>query len=117
MAESIDSVLSKVTEALDKHGEAAVTTVLETASLMALYDLISAAVFLILSVVLLLVINKKQLIHNDDDFFLPIAKTMGNVFCGLIIIITLSTIINPIIWKGVSEPKYYITYKLINKIK
>jgi len=38
-------------------------------------------------------------------------------FCFIMFVSSIATLINPIVWKGVSKPEVYLTYQLLKKAK
>jgi len=64
----MEELLNKITEALgklsDKHGEQAVTTLLETAQLMAMNDIIQTVISMAFGIVLIILLIEQTLLLN-----------------------------------------------------
>lgn len=118
----MEEVLTRITEAIaklsEKHGETAVATVLETARFMAINDIIQAIISLIFGIGLIVFAYTASIMkENSDEFMYYLRKVFGYI-TGIIISMTaLSYITNPIAWKSMSDPKYYVTYQILKKVK
>ena len=124
----MEEILTRITEAIaklsEKHGEAAIQTVLETASLMALHQIILAVVGVIIGAIiswLTMKIKMRQWSDGEIDLFDNPFSVAGKVFGYLIAFVfvasNIATLTNPILWKSVSEPKFYIVYQILKKAK
>lgn len=123
----MEEVLTRITEAIaklsEKHGETAVATVLETASLMALHTLILSFIALIIGIILLWYVFffKHSSMENECDILdnpLPFVSKFVSLIGGFIFFASsVTTITNPILWKSVSDPKFYVVYQILKKVK
>ena len=117
--ETIASVLNKISESIGiistKYGEEAAKTMLETASMMAQYEIIDAIFLLAISIPLFIYCLNIKIKNDIDEFFKTIGQIGGIVLSVIFFLISISTLTNPIIWKSMSEPKYYITYTILKK--
>lgn len=117
----MEELLNKITDALsklsDKHGEQAVTTLLETAQLMAMNDLIQTVISMVFGIVLIIIAwNAKLTSENSwDEFIYVMKKIPGYIIGTVFFIVSVSHIANPVLWKSLTDPKYYVTYKIMKK--
>jgi len=97
----------------EQHGEQIVSTVLETASLMAMNSLIQAAVSIVLSIVVFWYIfsyKPEKNIELDDELDVvifglkQIYRFLISFVCVVIFMVSIPAITNPILWKGMSKP-------------
>ena len=117
----MEELLNKITEAIsklsDKHGEQAVTTLLETAQLMAMNDIIQNIITMLFGIVLIIIAwNAKLTFENDFQEYIYCMKKIFGYLVGTIFFIgSVSLIVNPVLWKSLTDPKYYVTYKIMKK--
>ena len=121
---ALQSIVSELVKVKEQHGEQITTTILETTSLVATNDLIQSVVGVVFSVVIIWwFLSSIKNIKVDGMYDEPsfIMKTFfGGVisfFCFIILVSSIATLINPIVWKGVSKPEVYLTYQLLKKAK
>lgn len=120
---ALQSIVSELVKVKEQHGEQITTTILETTSLVATNDLIQSVVGVIFSVVIIWwFLSSIKNIKPDEIYDEPsLLKTMfGGVisfFCFIVFVSSISTLINPVVWKGVSKPEVYLTYQLLKKAK
>ena len=117
---TLATIIAKISEALniaaDKHGAEAVKVLMETTHLMVINDVIQSIVALIIGVVFIVYALKKGFDFDDQREFVPsIGRVFGMVVSILFVLSAISTLINPITWKSVGDPKYYIAYSLLKK--
>lgn len=126
MTELLQTVVKELVKVKEQHGEQIVSTVLETASLMAMHSLIQAAVSIVLSIVVFWYIFSYKPEKNnelDDEFDVvifglkQIYRFLISFVCVVIFMVSIPAITNPILWKGMSKPEVYLTYKLFEKTK
>jgi hypothetical protein len=68
---------------------------------------------------------KAEGMYGEPSLFQSMKTFFGGVisffcfsfFCFIILVSSISTLINPIVWKGVSKPEVYLTYQLLKKAK
>ena len=123
---SLQSIVSELVKVKEQHGEQITTTILETTSLVATNDLIQSFVGVIFSAVIIwwflssIKNIKADGMYGEPSFF-QFMKTMFGVvislFCFIMFVSSIATLINPIVWKGVSKPEVYLTYQLLKKAK
>ena len=120
---ALQSIVSELVKVKEQHGEQITTTILETTSLVATNDLIQSVVGVIFSVVIIWwFLSSIKNIKPDEIYDEPsLLKTMfGGVisfFCFIVFVSSISTLINPVVWKGASKPEVYLTYQLLKKAK
>ena len=123
---ALQSIVSELVKVKEQHGEQITTTILETTSLVATNDLIQSVVGVIFSVVIIWwflssIKNIKEDGMYDEPSFFQFMKTMFggfiSFFCFIMFVLSISTLINPVVWKGVSKPEVYLTYQLLKKAK
>lgn len=120
MEEALNKLTLMLSGLAEKHGEPAVQTMLETASLMAMNDIIQNFFGVLFGVFLISIayFSKKRLTSDYDEGLYFIKKTFGYGVGSVFLILSLSCLANPLLWKSMSEPKYYIVYKIMaNKVK
>jgi cell division protein FtsW (lipid II flippase) len=117
----MEELLNKITMLLsnltEKHGEAAVQTMLETARWMAMNDIIQAAITLIFGIGLIVVAYtaKQTDMSADNEFLYFMRKILGYVVGIIFLMISISYMANPIVWKSLTDPKVYVTYQIMKK--
>lgn len=117
----MEELLNKITEALgklsDKHGEQAVTTLLETAQLMAMNDIIQTVIAMVFGIVLIIVAYRANLTSENslDEFAYLMKKILGYLFGTIFFMVAVSSFANPVLWKSLTDPKYYVTYQIMKK--
>ena len=123
---ALQSIVSELVKVKEQHGEQITTTILETTSLVATNDLIQSVVGVVFSVVIIWwflssIKNIKADGMYDEPSFFQFMKTMFggliSFFCFIMFVSSISTLINPVVWKGVSKPEVYLTYQLLKKAK
>ena len=123
---ALQSIVSELVKVKEKHGEQITTTILETTSLVATNDLIQSVVGVIFSVVIIwwflssIKNIKADGMYGEPSFFQVMKTFFGGVisfFCFIMFVLSISTLINPVVWKGVSKPEVYLTYELLKKAK
>lgn len=123
---ALQSIVSELVKVKEQHGEQITTTILETTSLVATNDLIQSVVGVVFSVVIIWwflssIKNIKPDEMHSDQASIQFMKTFFGVFisifCFIILVSSIGTLINPIVWKGVSKPEVYLTYQLLKKAK
>ena len=123
---ALQSIVSELVKVKEQHGEQITTTILETTSLVATNDLIQSVVGVVFSVVIIRwflssIKNIKADGMYDEPSFFQLMKTMFggliSFFCFIMFVLSISTLINPVVWKGVSKPEVYLTYQLLKKAK
>ena len=118
---SLATIIAKISEALniaaDKHGAEAVKVLMETSQLIAINDVIQSIASLIIGGVFIVYALRKGFdFFTDEKAFLPsIGRVFGMVISVLFVLTAFSKLINPITWKSIGDPKYYIAYSLIQK--
>lgn len=116
----MEELLSKITLLIsnltEKHGEAAVATMLETARWMAINDIIQSFITLIFSIGLIVVAyTAKMKTENYFDEVYFARKFLGYGIGVILSMIALSYIANPIVWKSLTDPNVYVTYQIMKK--
>jgi hypothetical protein len=117
----MEELLNKLTELLrklsDKHGEQAVTTLLETAQLMVMNDIIQNAIAMVFGIGLIVVAyTAKMKTENDfDEVMYFVRKFLGYGIGIIFLMVSVSSIANPVLWKSLTDPKYYVTYQIMKK--
>ena len=117
----MEELLSKITLLIsnltEKHGEAAVATMLETARWMAINDIIQSFITLIFSIGLIVVAyTAKMKTENDFDEVMYFVRKFFCYVVGIIfLMVSVSSIANPVLWKSLTDPKYYVTYQIMKK--
>ena len=123
---ALQSIVSELVKVKEQHGEQITTTILETTSLVATNDLIQSFVGVIFSVVIIwwflssIKNIKADGMYGEPSFFQFMKTFFGGVisfFCFIMFVSSIATLINPIVWKGVSKPEVYLTYQLLKKAK
>jgi len=123
---ALQSIVSELVKVKEQHGEQITTTILETTSLVATNDLIQSVVGVIFSVVIIwwflssIKNIKADGMYGEPSFFQFMKTFFGGVisfFCFIMFVSSIATLINPIVWKGVSKPEVYLTYQLLKKAK
>jgi divalent metal cation (Fe/Co/Zn/Cd) transporter len=123
---ALQSIVSELVKVKEQHGEQITTTILETISLVATNDLIQSVVGVVFSVVIIWwflssIKNIKADGMYGESSFSEFVKTVfgGSIsfFCFFILVSSISILINPVVWKGVSKPEVYLTYQLLKKAK
>jgi len=123
---ALQSIVSELVKVKEQHGEQITTTILETTSLVATNDLIQSVVGVIFSVVIIwwflssIKNIKADGMYGEPSFFQVMKTFFGGVisfFCFIMFVSSIATLINPIVWKGVSKPEVYLTYQLLKKAK
>ena len=123
---ALQSIVSELVKVKEQHGEQITTTILETTSLVATNDLIQSFVGVIFSAVIIwwflssIKNIKADGMYGEPSFFQFMKTFFGGVisfFCFIMFVSSIATLINPIVWKGVSKPEVYLTYKLLKKAK
>lgn len=123
---ALQSIVSELVKVKEQHGEQITTTILETTSLVATNDLIQSFVGVIFSVVIIwwflssIKNIKADGMYGEPSFFQVMKTFFGGVisfFCFIMFVSSIATLINPIVWKGVSKPEVYLTYQLLKKAK
>ena len=123
---ALQSIVSELVKVKEQHGEQITTTILETTSLVATNELIQSVVGVVFSVVIIrwFLISIKNIkedgMYGAESFF-EFMKTMFggfiSFFCFIMFVSCISTLFNPVVWKGVSKPEVYLTYQLLKKAK
>lgn len=117
----MEELLNKITEALsklsDKHGEQAVATLLETAQLMVINDLIQTLISMVFGIVLIVIAYRANLTSENDfhEFIYGMKKILGYVVGIIFFMVAVSSFANPVLWKSLTDPKYYVTYQIMKK--
>lgn len=123
---ALQSIVSELVKVKEQHGEQITTTILETTSLVATNDLIQSFVGVIFSAVIIwwflssIKNIKPDGMYGETSFFQFMKTFFGGVisfFCFIVFVSSISTLINPVVWKGVSKPEVYLTYQLLKKAK
>jgi len=123
---ALQSIVSELVKVKEQHGEKITTTILETTSLVATNDLIQSFVGVIFSAVIIwwflssIKNIKADGMYGEPSFFQFMKTFFGGVisfFCFIMFVSSIATLINPIVWKGVSKPEVYLTYQLLKKAK
>jgi len=123
---ALQSIVSELVKVKEQHGEQITTTILETTSLVATNDLIQSFVGVIFSAVIIwwflssIKNIKADEMYGEPSFFQFMKTFFGGVisfFCFIMFVSSIATLINPIVWKGVSKPEVYLTYQLLKKAK
>ena len=123
---ALQSIVSELVKVKEQHGEQITTTILETTSLVATNDLIQSVVGVIFSVVIIwwflssIKNIKADGMYGEPSFFQFMKTFFGGLisfFCFIMFVSSIATLINPIVWKGVSKPEVYLTYQLLKKAK
>jgi hypothetical protein len=123
---ALQSIVSELVKVKEQHGEQITTTILETTSLVATNDLIQSFVGVIFSAVIIwwflssIKNIKADGMYGEPSFFQFMKTFFGGVisfFCFIMFVSSIATLINPIVWKGVSKPEVYLTYQLLKKAK
>lgn len=123
---ALQSIVSELVKVKEQHGEQITTTILETTSLVATNDLIQSFVGVIFSAVIIwwflssIKNIKPDGMYGETSFFQFMKTFFGGVisfFCFIMFVSSIATLINPIVWKGVSKPEVYLTYQLLKKAK
>ena len=123
---ALQSIVSELVKVKEQHGEQITTTILETTSLVATNDLIQSFVGVIFSAVIIwwflssIKNIKPDGMYGETSFFQFMKTFFGGVisfFCFILFLSSIATLINPIVWKGVSKPEVYLTYQLLKKAK
>ena len=123
---ALQSIVSELVKVKEQHGEQITTTILETTSLVATNDLIQSVVGVVFSVVIIWwflssIKNIKADGMYDEPSLFQVMKTVFggfiSFFCFIMFVSSIATLINPIVWKGVSKPEVYLTYQLLKKAK
>jgi divalent metal cation (Fe/Co/Zn/Cd) transporter len=123
---ALQSIVSELVKVKEQHGEQITTTILETTSLVATNDLIQSFVGVIFSAVIIwwffssIKNIKADGMYGEPSFFQFMKTFFGGVisfFCFIMFVSSISTLINPVVWKGVSKPEVYLTYQLLKKAK
>jgi divalent metal cation (Fe/Co/Zn/Cd) transporter len=123
---ALQSIVSELVKVKEQHGEQITTTILETTSLVATNDLIQSFVGVIFSAVIIwwflssIKNIKADGMYGEPSFFQFMKTFFGGLisfFCFIMFVSSIATLINPIVWKGVSKPEVYLTYQLLKKAK
>lgn len=123
---ALQSIVSELVKVKEQHGEQITTTILETTSLVATNDLIQSVFGVIFSVVIIwwflssIKNIKAEGMYGEPSFFQFMKTLFGWVisfFCFIMLVLSISTLINPVVWKGISKPEVYLTYQLLKKAK
>jgi len=123
---ALQSIVSELVKVKEQHGEQITTTILETTSLVATNDLIQSFVGVIFSAVIIwwflssIKNIKADEMYGETSFFQFMKTFFGGViffFCFIMFVSSIATLINPVVWKGVSKPEVYLTYQLLKKAK
>jgi len=123
---ALQSIVSELVKVKEQHDEQITTTILETTSLVATNDLIQSFVGVIFSAVIIwwflssIKNIKPDGMYGETSFFQFMKTFFGGVisfFCFILFVSSIATLINPIVWKGVSKPEVYLTYQLLKKAK
>ena len=123
---ALQSIVSELVKVKEQHDEQITTTILETTSLVATNDLIQSFVGVIFSAVIIwwflssIKNIKADGMYGEPSFFQVMKTFFGGVisfFCFIMFVLSISTLINPVVWKGVSKPEVYLTYELLKKAK
>ena len=123
---ALQSIVSELVKVKEQHGEQITTTILETTSLVATNDLIQSFVGVIFSAVIIwwflssIKNIKADEMYGETSFFQAMKTMFGvviSLFCFIMFVSSIATLINPIVWKGVSKPEVYLTYQLLKKAK
>ena len=123
---ALQSIVSELVKVKEQHGEQITTTILETTSLVATNDLIQSLVGVVFSAVIIwwflssIKNIKADGMYGEPSFFQFMKTFFGGVisfFCFIMFVSSISTLINPVVWKGVSKPEVYLTYQLLKKAK
>jgi len=123
---ALQSIVSELVKVKEQHGEQITTTILETTSLVATNDLIQSFVGVIFSAVIIwwflssIKNIKADGMYGEPSFFQFMKTFFGGVisfFCFIMFVSSIATLINPVVWKGVSKPEVYLTYQLLKKAK
>jgi hypothetical protein len=116
----MEEMLKQITEALsklsDKHGEQAVSTLLETAQLMAMNDLNQTTISMVFGITLIVIAyTAKQPKDDFHEVIYYVRKILGYVVGTIFFMSAISYIANPVLWKSLTDPKYYVTYQIMKK--
>ena len=123
---ALQSIVSELVKVKEQHGEQITTTILETTSLVATNELIQSVVGVVFSFVIIrwFLLSIKNIkadgMYGEPSFFQFMKTFFGGVisfFCFIMFVSSIATLINPIVWKGVSKPEVYLTYQLLKKAK
>lgn len=123
---ALQSIVSELVKVKEQHGEQITTTILETTSLVATNELIQSVVGVVFSVVIIrwflssIKNIKEDGMYGEPSFFQFMKTMFGgliSLFCLIMFVLSISTLINPVVWKGVSKPEVYLTYQLLKKAK
>ena len=123
---ALQSIVPELVKVKEQHGEQITTTILETTSLVATNDLIQSFVGVIFSAVIIwwflssIKNIKADGMYGEPSFFQFMKTFFGGLisfFCFIMFVSSIATLINPIVWKGVSKPEVYLTYQLLKKAK
>lgn len=135
IANALQSVVDQLVKVKEQHGEQITSTVLETSSFMAMNELTQAVagiIFVLLMAIPFLFFDSKKKSKNDNDRYSYdqtldaieskwIAKLMYSIiyvfFSAVIMSYCISSLANPVNWKGVVKPEVYLTYQLLKKAK
>ena len=117
MEELLNKITLLISNLTEKHGEAAVATMLETARWMAINDIIQSSITLIFSIGLIIVgyTAKMKIEHDFDEVMYYLRKFFGYCIGTILFIIAVSCMANPIVWKSLTDPKVYVTYQIMKK--
>jgi hypothetical protein len=117
----MEELLSKITLLIsnltEKHGEAAVATMLETAQWMAINDIIQNAIAMVFGIGLIVVAYTAKIKTENgfDEGMYFVRKFLGYVFGVIFFMVSVSSFANPVLWKSLTDPKYYVTYQIMKK--
>jgi tetrahydromethanopterin S-methyltransferase subunit E len=117
----MEELLSKITLLInnltEKHGEAAVATMLETAHWMAVNDIIQSFITLIFGIGLAVMAYtaKIKTEYDFDEVVYYMRKFLGYGWGVIFSMVAFSYIANPIMWKSLTDPKVYVTYQIMKK--
>ena len=116
---ALQSIVSELVKVKEQHGEQITTTILETTSLVATNELIQSVVGVVFSVViirwfLLSIKNiKEDGMYGAESFFEFMKTLFGgfiSFFCFIMFVSCISTLINPVVWKGALHTEVSLTY-------
>ena len=117
MEELLNKITMLISNLTEKHGEAAVATMLETARWMAINDIIQSSIALIFGIGLIIVGYTAKTRDNPDfdEGMYYLRKFLGYSIGTILFIIAVSYMANPIVWKSLTDPKVYVTYQIMKK--
>lgn len=118
MEELLNKITLLISNLTEKHGEAAVATMLETARWMAINDIIQSSIALIFGIGLIIVAYTAKTWRDNPDYdegMYYLRKFLGYSIGTILFIIAVSYMANPLVWKSLTDPKVYVTYQIMKK--